>query len=323
MINLSDQRPTSATEQPCVDMKKFISYLKGEENFGETNMPVSLSDSIAEKIKSLSPIRSLAKLTYTSNDRLDVVIGEENSAQSGWIANDEIKSEKIGVLSKISIHLHQLFAKPMVTQSLLDDCSVKVEDFIYDKITSQMAASENKAFLFGNGTTQPKGILSYGVSTTGAKAKTIEAIQSDEVGQITNYKNLVMLMEKLPSKYLGSATWIMSRNAASHIRAIVDETTKRFVWQNSIAFGVPDTLLGYPVVICDDMPKVSAEEKIQIPVLFANLHEGYQIAEKPNISILKDPYNSKPFVEFYATKRVGGDVVNFDAIKALCLKAKN
>lgn len=91
------------------------------------------------------------------------------------------------------------------------------------------------------------------------------------------------------------------------------------LWQNSIAHGIPDTLLGYPVVICDDMPKVSEKEE-STPVLFANLYEGYQIAEKPVINILKDPFNAKPYVEFYATKRIGGDVVNFDAIKALVLK---
>lgn len=324
MMSLSDRRPASSIDQSCVDIKKFISYLKGEEQTSETTtIPVSFTESITEKIKALSPIKALAKLTYTSSDRLDVVVEEEDTDQSGWIANDEIKILNGSKISKISINLYQLFAKPKVAQSLLDDCSIKVEEFVNEKITSQMAARENKAFLFGNGENQPKGILSYGFSTEGPKANMIEAVESDEIGKITNYKHLITLMEKLPSKYLGAASWIMSRNAASHIRCIVDETTKKFVWQNSIALGIPDTLLGYPVVICDDMPKVSENEKIQVPVLFANLYEGYQIAEKPQMSILKDPYNSKPFVEFYATKRIGGDVINFNAIKALLLRPGN
>jgi HK97 family phage major capsid protein len=71
------------------------------------------------------------------------------------------------------------------------------------------------------------------------------------------------------------------------------------------------------------MPKVSTQEESSVPVLFANLYEGYQIAEKPTINILKDPFNSKPFIEFYATKRIGGDITNFDAIKALVLKKGN
>ena len=324
MNNISEKRPQSPTDSTCVDIKKFIAYLKGENNPDQASesfsMPSSISDFITEKIHALSPIKSLSRVTYTSNDRLDVVIEDEDTDNSGWITNNLIKCDEKNTISKVSIHLHQLFAKPKVTHSLLEDHSAKVEEFIRDKITSQMAASENKAFLFGDGESQPKGILSYGFSTDGPKHESIECEVGGEPGNIAGYEPIVRLMEKLPSKYLCGAAWIMSRNAASHIRSIKDETTHKFLWQNSIAHGVPDTLLGYPVVICDDMPKLSKDEKIQLPVLFANLYEGYHIAEKPNISILKDPYHSKPFVEFYATKRVGGDVVNFDAIKGLLLK---
>ncbi|MDR2598388.1 MAG: phage major capsid protein [Holosporales bacterium] len=320
-MNNLDERPAIPADPSSLDIKKFIAYLKGNRNEQEEmNIPASISNSMADRIQSLCPIKVLSKVTYTTGDRLEVVVESDEKEASGWVTNELIRGDELASISSISIHLHQLFAKPKVAYSLLDDHSIKVEEFIKDKITTQMAASENKSFLYGDGVSRPKGILTYEVSIGDTAPKTIQGIIGGNIGEISDYSKIVALMELLPSKYLSGATWIMSRNAASHIRTIKDETTRKFLWQNSIAHGVPDTLLGYPVVICDDMPKVSEDKDDQcIPVLFANLYEGYQIAEKPTITILKDPYNSKPFVEFYATKRVGGDVVNFDAIKALVL----
>ena len=312
---------TNLIDATCTDARKFLNFLRGEQNAHETiSLPASVANSITSKIQALSPIKSLAKVTYTSGDRLDVVIDTNEAETSGWITDELIKYEDISAISKISIHLHQLFAKPRVSHALLEDDTANVEEFIQDKITTQMAASENKSFLFGDGISQPKGILKYDISTEGAKPRKIEGVVAGKPGKIDSYLKLVELMEKLPSKYLPGASWIMSRNAASQIRNIKDESNGKFLWQNSIAHGIPDTLLGYPVVICDDMPKLATEEEQCVPVLFANLYEGYQIAEKPLINILKDPFNAKPYIEFYATKRIGGDVVNFDAIKALVLK---
>ncbi|MDR1391546.1 MAG: phage major capsid protein [Holosporales bacterium] len=318
-MNTADQK--DLTDLTHIDTKKFINFLKGGQDHHETiDLPSSVANSIKRKIQALSPIKSLAKVTYTSSDKLDVVTDSENSDESGWITDELIKYADISAISKISIHLHQLFAKSRVAHTLLEDQTANVEDFIHDKITTQMAAYENNAFLFGDGISKPKGILKYDISTDGPKKQQIEGVIAGGVGEIDNYLKIVEVMEKLSSKYLSGASWIMSRNAASHIRVIKDQTNGRFLWQNSIAHGVPDALLGYPVVICDDMPKVSTDDDSCVPVLFANLYEGYQIVEKPIINILKDPFNSKPFIEFYATKRIGGDVVNFDAIKAMVLK---
>ena len=201
IMTISPNRPSTSMDTASMDIKKFISYLKGESEQNETMpMPNSLSDYITDKIRVFSPIKSLAKVTYTSNDRLDVVAETEDTNQSGWVVDNAIKCDDKNTISKISIHLHELFAKPKVTHSLLEDHSAKVEEFVRDKITSQMAASENKAFLFGDGINQPKGILTYEISTDGPKAKCIEAEIGGEPGKLDSYEPLVKLMEKLPSK---------------------------------------------------------------------------------------------------------------------------
>jgi HK97 family phage major capsid protein len=322
-MTITTERPASSAELAYNDLNKFISYLKGTNNeHCKASIPNEIANSIASKIKALSPIKSLAKTTYTSRDKLDIVVDSDDSERSGWITDELIKCDEITSISKISIHLHQLFAKPKVAHSLLDDDTAKVEEFIKDKIVTQMASAENKSFLFGDGISQPKGILKCDISTDGPKRGQIEAIVGGKTGAIESYNKIVELMELLGSKYLAGASWFMSRNAASHVRTMRDEKTGKYLWQFSIAYGIPDTLLGYPVVICDDMPKITSDDAQFVPILFANLYEGYQIVERPTISILKDPYNSKPFVEFYATKRIGGDVVNHDAIKALVLRSE-
>ncbi|MDR1488795.1 MAG: phage major capsid protein [Holosporales bacterium] len=319
--NITEKRPATSTDEAYTDLKKFIGFLKGDpeesKNGDKITVPYSVSEYIGEKIKSISPIKMLARVTYTDFEKLDVVMDRADFKQSGWIIDNKPADDQESNICKKSIELHELFARPKVTQRLMDDKAIRIEDFIKEKIVSQMAYAENRAFLFGDGISQPKGILKYDLYyEEKTEENKIAAVKTGEKGKITEYDQLVKVMEKLPSEYLCNAVWIMSRNAASTIRQLRDGTTNRFIWQNSIAHGIPNTLLGYPVIICDDMPKLS-EKDPTTPVLFGNFYEAYQIAERQDISLLKDPYNSKPFIEFYATKRIGGDVVNFDAIVAL------
>ena len=315
-------RPILSQESFSEDIQKFISYLRGEDTIGNSiTIPPMFTDNIAKKLQLLSPIRSIANVTATSHDKLDVVIDDNSNESSGWVTDSLITTNDNSCLSKVSIHLHQLYSKPRVAFSLLEDESAKVEEVIQDKITLQMASAENKAFLYGDGITQPKGILKYNITTKDYKidSKTIEGVIGSNNSNI-DYKQLIEVMNKLNTKYLYNASWLMSRNIASYIRTIKDQSSGKFVWQNAILPNVPDTLLGYPVVICEDMPNLHKDTKSYCPILFGNFYEGYQIAEKPEIKLLKDPYNAKPFVEFYATKRVGGDVIDFNAIKALILQ---
>ena len=319
---MNSERPILSQESTNTEIQNFINYIKGDEQINNAIViPAAMTINIADKIKALTPIRAIAKVSYTSQDKLDVVIDHNNSTASGWVTDSLIKSEETATLSKVSIYLHQLYSKPKVAFSLLEDESSKVEEVLQDKITAQMATAENYAFLYGDGISQPKGILKYDIVTSSydSSSKTIEGIIGGKPGKLENYLKLIELMEQLPARYLYGASWLMSRNVASVLRLMKDQSSGKFIWQSSIMPGVPDTLLGYPVVICDDMPRLNTSSKKYCPILFGNFYEGYQIAEKPEIKLLKDPFNSKPFVEFYATKRVGGDVVNFEAIKALVL----
>jgi HK97 family phage major capsid protein len=312
------ERPETSIINESVS-KRFTAYLKGTcsqlDDQDGFKVPHEIRSYIDEKIMTLAPIKALAKRTFSSSDRLEIVVDADSSLTAGWITNDQLELEDNSRITKHQIDLHQIYARPKVTQKLIEDSVVSVEDFIKEKIIIQMAATENRAFLLGTGDCQPKGILSYELSEEQGEEK-IECILIDKANGIDNVETLINLMDKLPSQYLPRAVWIMARTTASSLKLLRDARNHRFVWQNAIMQGMPDTIFGYPVIISDDMPKISRENG-STPIIFGNLYEGYQIAEKPDISILRDPYNAKPFVEFFATKRIGGDVVNFDAIKAL------
>jgi HK97 family phage major capsid protein len=76
------------------------------------------------------------------------------------------------------------------------------------------------------------------------------------------------------------------------------------------------TLLGYPVLVCDDMPSLTTGIASK-SILFGNFKEAYQIVDRMGTRVLRDPYSAKPYVEFYTTRRVGGAVLNFEALKVL------
>lgn len=323
---MTTERPMASTETENLELQKFLSYLRGENTLSNSmSLPTSLSLNISNKLKTLSPIRSLAKVLYTGLDKLDVIVNLNTKPSSGWVSNTLIKSDTNVSVSKVSIYLHEVYSRPMVSASVLEDQNAQVEEVIQESIASQIAEFENYSFLYGDGITQPKGILKYDIVTSNytISSKTIEGITVND--GLNNYKKLIELMDLLPSKYFYGASWLMSRNVASKLRYMQDSSSGKFIWQNAILPGTPDTLLGYPVTICDDMPKMLSKEELAkakkpvAPILFGNFYEGYQIAERPGFKLLKDPFNSKPFVEFYATKRVGGDVVNHNAIKALVL----
>lgn len=104
-------------------------------------------------------------------------------------------------------------------------------------------------------------------------------------------------------------------NAATVARLRKFKTSDgQFLWQPSLTGGQPATLLGYPVIEAEDMPDIAANS---LSIAFGNFRAGYLIAERSDTGILRDPYTNKPFVTFYATKRVGGCVVNSEAIKLL------
>lgn len=210
------------------------------------------------------------------------------------------------------IQLHEVYAKPKVSQRMLDDAAINVESWLAGRIADKMAKTENQAFLYGDGVSKPKGILNYPTVELGSgEWGKIESLTVN-LGELKTADHLIDIFYAMRSEYLEGAYWIMPRRVAALIRKLKGEQGA-YVWQPSLLADQPNLLMGYPVYLCDDMNP--EQEKI----IFANIAKSYQIVDRSDMNVLRDPFSAKPYVEFYATKRVGGDVINFDAIKIMNL----
>lgn len=274
-------------------------------------VPKQMSDIISTVVYESSPMRQLATVVPLSSDSLDL-IRDAGEFGAGWAGEEATRSATTNAqLGLLNIPAYEMYAKPQATQKLLDDAGINVEAWIAQKIAERFARLEATAFVSGNGVEQPTGILSYANGTSG---KTVEQVNSGTSGSVTA-DGLISLFYKLKSDYVRNASFLMHRTTVGAVRTLKD-TTNQYIWQPGLAAGQPDMLLGAPVFMASDMPTAAANS---LSVALGDFKRAYVIADRIGIRTLRDPFSSKPMVEFYTTKRVGGSVVNFEAVKLLKL----
>ncbi len=275
------------------------------------------ADTIKTMLSSTSSIRSIANVVNVEATSFDVLI-DRSDVGSGWATETTATTETATpVIERISIRLHQLSAMPKASQRLLDDSAFDVEGWLSGKIAERFIRAEASAFVNGDGVDKPKGILlpakvanaswawgSLGYIPTGAAA---DFATTNSVDCIVN------LVYALAADYRANATFVMNSKTAGAVRKMKD-ADGRFMWSDGLAAAEPARLLGYPVLIAEDMPDVAANA---YPIAFGDFAAGYTVAERPDVRILRDPFSAKPHVLFYALKRVGGDISDYAAIKLL------
>ncbi len=288
-------------------------------NIGGFILPADVTENMNLALSNTSLMRSIARVTTISSDALEVLI-EKTLPNAGWANETDARAETDAPeMEKIRIAVHALYAKPKASQQLLDDARIDIENWLISKIGEKIATIENSAFVSGDGTGKPKGFLSYDcVEKNAWQWGKIECIKSGEDGSFgeDGASLIIDLLNSLKTQYLQGAVWVMPRSVLAQIRKIKDKDSGRYLWTPSLESASPSTLLGYPVIIMDDMPTLT-EGTASKSLAFGNFKQGYQIVDRQELQVIRDPYSAKPFVEFYATKRVGGAVVDFDAIKVL------
>ena len=262
---------------------------------GEYLLTDATSQCIMEKIYQSSPIRQLAtveKITYPA------------------LGFDRYVKKSATQYGKLNILVHEMYAQPIATQKLLDDASINIEQWFADKVAEEFSRVEAKSFIWGSGEGQPQGILRYNRGQ-------IERINSGICGSVT-VDGLVRAFSALKEKYTRNATFLMNSAVVHSVRRFKDATTNQYLWQPGLAAGAPDTLLGVPVAQASDMPLESTNELV---VAVGDFRRAYLIVDRVGMRVLRDPFTEKPFIKFYTTRRVGGGVVDFEAIKLLKLAA--
>ncbi|RZW05373.1 MAG: phage major capsid protein [Rhodobacteraceae bacterium] len=326
----------AAAEAEAPHQKAFAAYLRTGEDDALRGLPLegkAMSTSVAadggylvdpetaETVKSVlrgaSSIRQVANVVNVEATSFDVLI-DSTEAGAGWATETASSVETATpTIERISIPLHELSALPKISQRLLDDSAFDIEDWLAGRIADTFARSEAAAFIGGDGVDKPVGFLTHPQVANGAwNWGSLGYVVTGTDGGF-NAGNpgdgLIDLVYALGAQYRANGSFVMNSRTAGEARKIKD-VEGRFIWADSLSAGEPARLLGYPVLIAEDMPDIAAGS---VSVAFGDFSAGYTIAERPDLRILRDPFSAKPHVLFYATKRVGGDVSDFAAIKLL------
>jgi HK97 family phage major capsid protein len=275
-----------------------------------------LSDAMSKRIFDQSPLRKLIRVVQIgAGDAFEEPI-DNGEVGAEWVGEEEARPAttppKVGMLN---IPLDEVYSLQPVTQRLLDDAGFDVGNWILQKISDKFARADGLAFTSGSGHKRPKGFLTYPTAEEGdfeRAAHTLQHVWSGGAATITA-DALKDLFWSLRSAHRQNAGWVMSSATANRIDRLKDGNGN-YLFRPGMTAGAPNELLGKPIEFSEDMPGVGAGT---LPIAFADWKAGYTAIERPGLKFLRDPYSSKPHVLFYAYRRVGGAVSNFDAVKLL------
>jgi len=307
----NDERKMGADE--------FKALSVGSDPDGGYTVHPDMSGRVVQKVFESSPMRAFASIQTISTDALEGVYDLDEAA-SGWVGETDARPEtdtpQIGVWR---IPVHELYANPSATQKILDDSEINMEQWLAGKVGEKFARDESTAFTTGNGVAKPRGFLTYpdGSTLPGTIEQFQTGVNGDFAAAPAGGDVLIDMIYGLKMPYRNNGTWFMNRATTGKTRKLKD-SDGAYLWQPGIQAGQPATLLGYPVASFEDMPDPATGS---LSIAFGDMRETYQIVDRIGLRTLRDPYSNKPFVQFYTTKRVGGDVVNFEALKLLSFEA--
>lgn len=289
----------------------------GSDPDGGYLVPDGTETVINRALKDISPIRAIAGVRQVSGSvykRPFAVAGLD----TGWVGEAAVRAETATpTLSELSFPTMELYAMPAATASLLDDSAVNIDEWLAEEVRIAFAEQEGTAFVSGDGVNKPKGFLTYptvaNASWTWGNIGTIAtgvsgAFPASDAGDV-----LIDLVYAVKAGYRGNAHFVMNRATQAQVRKLKDGDGT-YLWQPSVEPGQSPTLMGFPIAEAEDMPDVGADSP---SIAFGDFRRGYLIVDRVGIRVLRDPYSAKPYVLFYTTKRVGGGIQDFDAIKLL------
>ncbi len=278
-------------------------------------VPEYLEIRLEEEIAHLSPIRRLAHEIIVSHGSRVQIVRNQSGFEASWVSESENRDVTQGAeFVEQAIALHELYACPVASQRFLDDTAIDVESWIIRNLANAFAAAEARAFVYGDGVSQPLGLLrtAQRASPTISGAGIVTETSGNATGLPADaFDRLIDFMSGLDGRYRTNAVWLMNAATLSVLRRLKDGDG-HYIWQPSVQLGQASQLLGFPVIEDAMMPDLSAGA---IPIAFGDFAAGFTIVRRQGLSVLRDPYSIKPNVAFYATRRVGGAVTNMDALR--------
>ncbi|MBK0326999.1 phage major capsid protein [Rhodobacteraceae bacterium F11138] len=324
---------SAVTDEGAPHQKAFNAYLRSGDDDGLRGLELAAksmstavnsdggylvdpqtSDTVQSVLHATASIRAIASVVNVESTSYDVLV-DHTDVGAGWASETGSQAETDSPqIDRITIALHELSALPKASQRLLDDSAFDIEGWLAGRIADKFARAEAAAFIAGDGLDKPRGILNHPMVDNDVWSwGNIGYVPTGVDGDIGDADAIVDLVYALGAQYRANATFVMNSKTAGVVRKLKD-ADGRFLWSDGLAAAEPARLMGYPVVVAEDMPDVATDS---CSIAFGDFQAGYTIAERPDLRVLRDPFSAKPHVLFYATKRVGGDVSDFAAIKLL------
>lgn len=340
VVTALDGTKTELTEDQVEHKKAFDTYFRkgrGEEELREMEqktlsvgtdpdggvvVPVQTETAIDRVITEISQVRQIARVVQVSTASYKRLTGQ-GGANSGWVGEQEARPQtNTPTLAAQEYPVMELYAMPAATQSILDDAAINIDGWLADEVAIEFAYQEGAAFVNGNGADKPTGFLqgtkvangSWSWGKTGYIATGVSGDWADNTGDPgAEATNIIDLVYGLKPTFRSNARFTMNRSTVASVMKLRD-ADGRPLWHTNLREGQPDTLMGYPVTELEDMPDIAADS---FSIGFGDFQRGYIIVDRIGTRVLRDPFSSKPYVLFYTTKRVGGGLGHYDAIKLL------
>jgi HK97 family phage major capsid protein len=300
-----------------LDSFEIKAMSEGSNADGGYTVPLEIERTIDRVLAKASPIRGIAGVRQIGGGVYRKPITTAGAA-SGWVGEtDSISQTATPTLAALDFPAMELYAMPAATQALLDDSQVDIEQWLADEVQIVFAEQEGAAFVNGDGSNKPTGFLHYSaVADASWSWGNLGYVASGAAGAFasTDPSDALLDLAYAPKQgYRANGRWVMNRKTESAIRKFKD-SSGNYVWRPGDAAGQHATIFGYPVTEVEDMPDIAANS---YSVAFGDFARGYLIVDRIGIRVLRDPFSAMPYVLFYTTRRVGGGVQNFEAIKLM------
>ncbi len=289
----------------------------GSNTDGGYLVPPEVETQIGQRLTAISPIRAIAGVRTISGNVYKKPFMTAGPAV-GWVGETDARTQTASpTLDELTFPAMELYAQPAATATLLEDSAVNIDQWIAQEVEQVFAAQEGTAFVSGDGSNKPKGFLAYtAVDNDSWTWGDIGYVPSGSAGAFPASNpsdRMVDLIYAVNAGYRQNAVFVMNRKTQSAIRKFKD-TAGNYLWQPPAAAGGRASLMTFTVIESEDMPDIAANS---LSIAFGDFNRGYLVVDRAGVSVLRDPYTAKPYVLFYTTKRVGGGVQDFDAIKLM------
>lgn len=279
-----------------------------------------IASAIRTKVRDVSVMARLARrVSIGKHDAFEEPF-DQTDIGATWVGEKESRPETASAtLGVLRVQLHEIYALQVVTQKLLDTTDLDLGEWVVGRIGDKFARSEGTAYVSGDGVNMPRGLLTYPTAATPDSTRpvgTFQHIASGAAGAFAASNpqdRLVDLIYSLRTPYRQNARFVMNMATAGAVRKMKD-ADGRFLWSDGLGAGQPARLLGFPVELDEAFPDIAANS---LSIAFGDFEQAYTVVEQAGIKMLRDPYSSKPNVQFYGYRRVGGGAAETEAVKFL------